>query len=670
MRRSPPVRFVAALAIVGTLVASTHAWQTRDGSTQRLAAGTAVLAGRVVADAAEPSPQRRATVTLSGGQGRGSRETLTDDQGRFTFAGLPAGSYALSASKTAWLTTYYGSRHPGVRSLSPAPLTLADGEQFTSLELKLLHGSAITGVVLDQSGRPADVQVEALQFHTTSSGRRLVSANYAGNGTDDRGVYRLYELAPGSYVIKARRTSFGEGPLYEMTPDVLQSAQKAMSAAFAPAAPADRGRAVKYNEIYYPGTADPTAAAIVQVGANEEKSGVDFVMQLVPTARIAGRVLSPDGQPLQSPQIQLVSAAPPVEGEDAIEASMVVSTERDGSFVAPAVATGQYIINARAEDPSVNVTPASPMRTWLWGAQDITLGEQNLEGITVRLQPGLSVTGRVTAPAGTDVTTSMVLIRPAIGEVMAAPGRGTVAADGAFTVAGLAPGKYQVAVTSAVAPQNSRAMKVASASSGGHDVADLPMEIRPGQGVSDLAIKVVDQLAEISGTLRDKSDNPAAGYVVAVFSADRAYWRSKSRRMPPPTQTSRDGRFRFTDLPAGTYFIITAADLDPDTLQDPAVLEQLGARAQRITLAEGEKQTVDLTISDSSPTSASERRSSPRSLHRTGGNAAPAEGSGPIHSALNACTGSTRLARRDGINVPTAAVDRIATTAVVQTRES
>jgi hypothetical protein len=348
-----------------------------------------------------------------------------------------------------------------------------------------------------------------------------------------------------------------------------------------------------------------SAATLLKIGANEEKTGVDFPMQLVPTARISGSVAALDGRPPLNAMIQLESPTLRPEGENVGDvgyaASFSTGIERDGTFSMAAVPPGQYRIVVRADDP--NGTPggrgriggpgASPA---LWAAQEITVDGHDQAGLALTLQPGMTVTGRVSAAASIDVTKCTVVLKPVMAGGMAS--RAPLDADGVFAEAGVAPGWYRLDV---VTSQPGGGVKVASARIGQSDVADLPFEVRPSTNIANLAVKLTPALGEIAGTLRDASDRPAAHYVIAVFSADRAYWTSRNRRMPAPTETLADGRFRIADLPAGDYFILMATDLDPDSLQDPAVLAQLASQAQRVTLGEGEKKVQDFRLSGGLP---------------------------------------------------------------------
>ena len=157
-------------------------------------AGTAVLTGTVVTDSPSPQPVRHATVRLAGPAGTSARLVGTGDEGTFEFVALPAARYSVSASKIGSVTTFYGSKRPG---RGPGvPVALLDGER-ASIVLKLLPGAVITGTIADHHGRPA-AGVPVLAVDT-----RADAAAPARALTDDRGVYRIYGLAPGDYVVSA-----------------------------------------------------------------------------------------------------------------------------------------------------------------------------------------------------------------------------------------------------------------------------------------------------------------------------------------------------------------------------------------------------------------------------------------------------------------------------------
>src|SRR5262245_27975202 len=62
---------------------------------QAPATGTGLIAGTVVTDETSGRPLRRATVTIRNIELSSARTTISDDAGRFAFAGLPEGRFTL-----------------------------------------------------------------------------------------------------------------------------------------------------------------------------------------------------------------------------------------------------------------------------------------------------------------------------------------------------------------------------------------------------------------------------------------------------------------------------------------------------------------------------------------------------------------------------------------------
>jgi hypothetical protein len=78
---------------------------------------------------------------------------------------------------------------------------------------------------------------------------------------------------------------------------------------------------------------------------------------------------------------------------------------------------------------------------------------------------------------------------------------------------------------------------------------------------------------------------------------DRAQWFASSRHLRAPVRAASDGRFTFTGLPAGAYYLAAVNDFEPNGWFSPEFLDQLIASAIKITVADGEKKVQDLRIS-------------------------------------------------------------------------
>jgi hypothetical protein len=164
-------------------------------------------------------------------------------------------------------------------------------------------------------------------------------------------------------------------------------------------------------------------------------------------------------------------------------------------------------------------------------------------------------------------------------------------------MAGVTPGRYFLtgSAPSAVAvPGATWFLKSATVKS--ENAADVPVEIKPEENISNVVVTFTDRTAEVSGTLLDSAGRPTSEFSVIAFSTDRATWLQRFRRLKPPVRTGADGKFKFTGLLAGDYYLAALTDFDQTDLTNPAFLDQVAASALKISVAEGEKKTQDLKL--------------------------------------------------------------------------
>ena len=602
-----------ASGLVGLSLLVAPAGAQRDAAPVAIV-GTSVLSGTLVTDAVDPQPVRRAVMSLTVADGRVPRMTVTDDSGRFVFADLPAGLFTLSASKPGFVTAYHGGKRPGRGPGSP--VVIADGAKV-AVSMTMLRGAVIGGVIRDPQGRPAaGAGFQLMQYRVTGGEKTLVGA-YGGYGytfTDDRGMYRAFGLPPGDYFVVVTGRAFGASPLREVTSaDLLWAEQQFTNSAPRPA-PSPEAAAVDASTppvslsppvlnapVYYPGTTDLAQAVAITVRPGEERADVDFAIRYVRTARIEGTVVDAEGRPANGAQVNLVATSQqPGDFVMAMSSASRVSVA-SGRFALSGIAPGQYTITVRGGGAGPNGGPptAGGAVAASWALQEVTVDGHDLSGIAMTLQPGLVVSGRVafegasTPPDVTKARLSLSSIQTTSGLSFNSPAV-SVNADGTFAWSGLPPGRYRIgAVPVAGAAGVSWTMR--GAVTGGRDVADLFLELKPAARVSDIVVTFVDRAAEVNGTVLDRSGRPTPDYSIVVFTTDRAQWLSGSRRVKA-TRLSNTGSFSVTGLPAGEYFVCAATDYDASDLSDPAFLGQLAAQAFRVTLAEGEKRTQDLKI--------------------------------------------------------------------------
>ena len=201
---------ISALAISVPLFASSQ--QTLPREVPSPVVGSATIGGVVVSAEDPTKPVRHAIIRLSG-RGELNRGAVTDDEGRFAISFVPAGAYMLSASKPAHLTTAFGAKGPGRPGTS---IVVREGESIAGLRIPLTKGAVITGTVRDPSGEP----IKGTNVFLARAGTALTTvqgldattyATMDATTTDDLGIYRIFGLAPGGYIVGAMPPQTGGG---------------------------------------------------------------------------------------------------------------------------------------------------------------------------------------------------------------------------------------------------------------------------------------------------------------------------------------------------------------------------------------------------------------------------------------------------------------------------
>ena len=566
------------------------------------------MSGVIVTDTGNAQPVRRATVRLSGDAGTSGRLIGTDDNGRFSFEGVPAGTFTLSATKPGYVQTFYGSRHPG---RGPGvPIAVADAQRI-DLTLRILPGAAITGTVTDAYGNPASgVAVAAVETRPVI-GAALPPVRAA---TDDQGTYRLFGLAPGEYLISASpqlvpapdgRGAYSGGAVPLTSPAELQWARnRGVGNAGSP--PPPPGRVVAYAPIFFPGTTNAGDAAVVRVQTGEERTGVGMTLQLVPMSRIAGTLVGEDGTTVTVATVTLYPRrrAQPSPADMLVSSGALVlprAVVSAAGFVFNGVAPGEYTLVARTGSGQRGAAPppTAPAPATLWNVTDLVVDGSDRSDLALRLQRGLTLEGRIdferttlVPPADYPVDVSLVALNPIPG--VAAPR--AVRKNDTFTFSSIPPGAYVLRANLIAALSSRGDWVLKSAVVNRRDLADRPIESSAtGEEIRTAVVTLSDRVTEIAGRLLDADNRPVTQYWIAVFTTDKSLWLPNARRIQS-VQPATDGSFSVKGLPAGEYAMVAVGDAAPGDLSDPAVLEQLLASAFKLTLAEGEKKRQDLRV--------------------------------------------------------------------------
>jgi hypothetical protein len=553
--------------------------------------GTGTITGIVVADDPEARPVRHARVTLGSSEPAIGLTTVSGDDGRFTFGGLPAGRFNISASKDGWLPIAYGAKRL-FRAGTAVPLAAG---QTARIVLRLPRGAVITGAVFDSSGQPAVGATVRAMSYLMIDGERQLDANGSSALADDRGIYRIYGLAPGDYVIGAswRPAYFGTGgsELHLTTELDVRDALSSTSSSSTPAP-----RPIALAPTFYPGTTVARQAALVTVRGGEERAGIDFTLQVVPTARIEGTLSWPGGSAPPGALVTLIATDQVAFPGVPFEGYRSTGVQPDGSFTFFDIAPGQYTVFARARDTGADGTPQA-----LWASTDVLVAGDNISGLSLMLAPGIPLSGqlrfdstRLMPPA--DLKNVRVTLLPVQsgGAATLAPSGATIDADGRFTMSGVTPGRYMLnASFPGLGAPGGWALH--SATINGVDALDVPFTVAPNAGHAAASVTFTDRMGQLTGTLQNADGSPAPEYSMILFPAPPSLRLPQSRRIQS-VRPSADGAFSFRNLPAGDYYLAAVEDVEPGAWSDPAFLQQLLPSALKLAIGEGEQNVQDIRI--------------------------------------------------------------------------
>ena len=577
----------ATLALISLAITSVAAQAPQRDRPRARLSGNSSITGIVVSDEEEPRPLRRAHVTLQGPAIQGSELAITADDGTFTVAGLPAGRYSVSAAKSAYVSMSYGA----TGSLRPgAWLTLNAGEA-KKITVRLPRGAVITGILTDAEGQPfPGLTVMALRrrYSAADGERRLFPASAAISTSDENGVYRIFGLPAGEYVIGTlmRQTAT---TLATVTPADVRTAlaevrspavkDRKIPSTLTPKQALPSKASVVMSPVFYPGTAVPAQAVSVTVGRGEERTGVDFEVVPVPAATVSGSL--PLTRPL--PIVTLTR-----HGElPATEPSVRRSTSLDpfGRFSFAGVAPGRYTVSA-AVRPDLN---AGSGGHHLWATSDTTVdGEDVSVGLT--LQPAFAVSGRVVFEGSVQPLSPMRLPLP-LTSAIAGVQQPSVQLEptGLFTMSGLVAGLYRLGELPGVRSRLG-SWWLKSITLGGRELLDAPIDLQKES--TDAVVTFSERATELSGRVASATAGEQPSVFVIVFATDRGAWFHNSRRVVG-VMADGEGRYRISNLPAGEYFAVVEDNVDANQWFDPVLLDRLIPGAIRITLGPDEARTQD-----------------------------------------------------------------------------
>lgn len=314
------------VGLVFGLILSTASPSAQSFGAVQIKGPNAQATGRVVEDGTN-APISGARVVFAF-RGRSRLQTVTDQDGRYSFDELEPGPYRLTIQKTGYV--------PLDPASVPTYWVLA-GQSLDVATVSLQKGGVVAGRILDSLGEPiVDINVRAVK-----PGAAIDRMGEASR-TNDLGEFRVFGLAPGQYLIVASPRPFGS--------DLLSRTM--------------------VSSTFYPGTADPSTAQTLTVKAGETVAGVEFRTVMASTYRVSGTVVDDGGTPIAGTSVRLAG-----------------DSRASGGVAAGIVGEGRS--NAAGKFSIDNVTSGTYYAMAIMPSSDpvqVIVNDANAEGVTIVLR--------------------------------------------------------------------------------------------------------------------------------------------------------------------------------------------------------------------------------------------------------------------------------------------
>ncbi len=510
-----------------------------------------VITGRVMGEDGQPIARAKVEAYSIGPKSTRPQPAVTDAEGNFKLSGLAPAAYVLSTS----IPGYVVERRS--RELEFHRI----GEHVA---LDLVRGGVITGRVIDVSGEPMvgvrvrprcvrDLEGNPTAFDTAGYGFTRV--------TDDRGIYRLFGLEPGVYVVFISN-GFDQ----------------------------PRSKTERETPVFHPSSTREGATEIT-VQAGGEVAGVDIRHRVDRGHAVSGSVTGEAGANvlminLRDRQVENGTGAGP-----------------SGGFEILGVPDGDYELLAMWAGPERSALASLPRNISVRGA--------DVSGIELTMTKLGSISGRMMLEPATP-SARCAGATPAVLEeslIRAAPMPGqlptsamqlfrtrvnleglAVEPNGEFKLDALFAGSYQLRAD--LPSDNWFIRAITRAETGAAKSAENGIAIKAGENVSGIQLRIAEGAASLGGKVvpASESDKLPKRLRVHLIPAEPA--AANEVLQYAEVGVAGDGEFEFKHLAPGRYWLL--AKLAPEPTTDRHVAWDATARATLRREAETAKNEIEL----------------------------------------------------------------------------
>ncbi|MBI1763751.1 MAG: carboxypeptidase regulatory-like domain-containing protein [Acidobacteria bacterium] len=476
----------------------------------------------------------------------------TDTEGRFQINNLAAGTFRVLVTAPGY-----------VLANSEMTMQLADGQAVQNLNLSLAKGGVITGKVLHGTRPVIGEPVTLTPVDATGQSVQMRLPNGISFRTDDRGIYRLFGLPAGRYLLSVGRGEGGFGG--------------GGGRGGPNGGGSNSGNA--WQRTYYPDALEAATASAVSVEPGQELTGIDIRMAARNTYAIVGRVVDAEtGNPLAgvllghskmanpranrpNPNNQNGPNQPnqPTQQGNRANQQVVVEELTDapsneaGEFRIAGLTAGSFTVYATRD----RATGASEFYS---DPVPVEISSSDVTGVEIKLLRGASITGVVAFENANESKVQANLPNLLVRASSRSSGRGggggglsndaaaQLGPDGIFRLSGLVPGLVTLTLVDRATP-GLTILRIE------RDGADLQagLRVEAGEQVAGVRLIATYGNSSIRGMVQVTGGvlPPQLRLSVSARRVDAsASVRDRGGRNAP---VDASGRFQLDQLVAGTY---------------------------------------------------------------------------------------------------------------------
>ena len=534
------------------------------------ARGSASVSGKVTV-AGKPAKGINVTASLNSpaySPKPSTASAITNDEGVYHIMGLAQGTYKIAPYDPANFLQGGGNPwDPPGKSI-----TLSTDETADNIDFDIARGGVITGRISKPDGKSmieTQVSVEPVDS-------KVVLPNKYNNPmyqTDDRGIYRIYGLPAGQYLVSVGEDRSGNSISF------------------------GRERKGFYPRTYYPGVTEKSEAKTVELSGGAEEKNIDIT--LAPrekTYTISGRVIDEtSGKPV--PNVQLGYGTLSTDGRSLGSSgfSSAMVSDAAGEFKLDGIKPGHYaVFTARNfQQTSDSERIGSPVT--------VDVIDSDVDDVEIKTRPGISIDGVASLEGVTDPRLAARLANLSVyGFTMSSGSVSTpsfkssrIQPDHTFHIGGLSPGKFNFRIMNSEAAKGFVLRRIEV---NGGTLPENTIDLLEGSNVTNLRLVIGYGNCTIRGQVILPAGLPP-GLMVMASALDTRRREEGSQGVQVDTR----GKFVIENLSAGEYDVVVSV-FPTQSNSGPTL-----SGKQTVTVGDGAEANVTITVAPNPPNPGGDR---------------------------------------------------------------